>query len=83
MKIELEKEELFMMLQLIRGRVGTLIQMSAAATEISTDIRAKVQKLENLGKKSKISFTKMNVKSKRVFNRKKRLFSAVLFYSKG
>ena len=51
MKIELEKEELFMMLQLIRGRVGTLIQMSAAATEISTDIRAKVQKLENLGKK--------------------------------
>ena len=51
MKIELEKEELFMMLQLIRGRVGTLIQMSAAATEISTDIRAKVQKLENLRKK--------------------------------
>ena len=50
MMIEIEKEELFMLLKLIRGRVGMLIQMSAVA-EISTDIRAEVQKRENLGKK--------------------------------
>ena len=50
MKIEFEKEELFMMLQLIRGRIGTLLSRTDTA-ELRADTDSELKKLNDLGLK--------------------------------